>query len=199
MNQKERINVPPMSDEEIIALYWNRDEKAILETDRKYNRYLYTVAYNILHAPLDCEECLNDTYLGTWNSIPPAKPSSFQVFISKIMRNIAISRYKKNHAARRVPSELTVSISELSEYVVYNENAMQYDYEVGILARLIDMYLHSLSAKRRFIFICRFYCGDRIADIAEMLHVTERTVFRELTRIKAGLKEVLMREGYYHE
>ena len=73
-----------LSDEAIIELYWRRDEKAIKETDIKYGKYLYSIAYNIVHDTLDCEECLNDTYLGTWNRIPPARPNAFQIFISKI-------------------------------------------------------------------------------------------------------------------
>ena len=117
------------------------------------------------------------------------------------MRNIAISRYKKNHAAKRVPSEMTVSLEEVSALISYRETeaSAEYDYEVYSLARLIDHYLNSLSSQRRFIFICRYYCGDRIEDIAEMIHVSERTVFRELNRIKDGLREMLVREGYYRE
>ena len=76
-----------MTDEEIISLYWQRQEKAIDATDTKYGNYLYTIAYNILNDNMDSEECLNDTYLGTWNSIPPHRPSIFQAFLSKIMRN----------------------------------------------------------------------------------------------------------------
>ena len=74
-----------LPDAEIIDLYWNRDEKAIEATDQKYGKYLYTIAYNIIHDKLDCEECVNDTYLGVWNRIPPAKPNKFQVFLAKIM------------------------------------------------------------------------------------------------------------------
>ena len=95
-----------LEDEEIIELYWARNERAISETDKKYKNYLYTIAYNILHDALDCEECLNDTYLGTWNTIPPTRPNVFQAFISKIMRNTAIGRYNKNTADKRVPSEM---------------------------------------------------------------------------------------------
>ena len=199
-NTPERDPVT-LSDEQIVALYWARDEKAIDETDKKYNRYLYTVAYNILHNDPDCEECLNDTYLGTWNAIPPARPSIFQIFISKIMRNTAIVRYKKNRADKRVPSELTVSMEELDKYVVYNEyeSPVEQDYQTRRLARLLSDYLRTLSDKQRFIFICRYYCSDRISDIAEMLHISDRTVFRELTAIKNGLKEFLAKEGYYDE
>lgn len=187
-----------LEDEKIIELYWKREEKAIVETDRKYRHYLYTVAYNILHNDPDCEECLNDTYLGTWNTIPPARPTLFQVFISKIMRNTAVVRYKKNTAAKRVPSEMTVSLDELDNYVPY-DSSVEHDYAVFEISRLLSQYLRSLPEKRAFIFVCRFYCCDRIADIADMLHVSESTIFRELSAIKDGLKALLIKEGYYHE
>ena len=172
-------------------------EKAISETDRKYRHYLYTVAFNILHNDPDCEECLNDTYLGTWNAIPPAKPTLFQVFLSKIMRNTAVVRYKKNHAQSRVPSEMTVSLDELDGCIPY-EPSVADDYEVYRLSRLLSDYLRKMPEKRAFIFICRYYCSDRIVDIADMLHVSESTIFRELDAIKQGLKKLLIKEGLYH-
>ena len=176
-----------MEDEAIVDLYWAREERAISETDRKYRRYLHTVAYNILHNDLDCEECLNDTYLGTWNAIPPTRPRILQAFLSKIMRNTAVVRYKKNTAQSRIPSEMTVSLEEL-----------EYCIPVSRLSHLLSRYLRTLSEKQAFIFICRYYCCDRVQDIAEMLHVSERTVFRELNTIRDNLKALLVKEGYYH-
>lgn len=186
---------PLLEDQKIIDLYWQREEKAIDETDRKYGKYLMTIAYNILHNDLDGEECLNDTYLGTWNAIPPAKPTLFQVFLSKIMRNTAVVRYKKNHAQSRVPSEMTVSLDELDGCIPY-EPSVADDYEVYRLSRLLSDYLRKMPEKRAFIFICRYYCADRIMDIAAMLHVSESTVYRELDEIKKGLREILIKEGY---
>ena len=197
MNSKKEQDSQYLDDEKIIELYWKREEKAISETDRKYRHYLYTVAFNILHNDPDCEECLNDTYLGTWNAIPPAKPSLFQVFISKIMRNIAVVRYKKNTAAKRVPSEMTVSLEELDHYIPY-DNSIEHDYAVFQISRLLSLYLRSLPERRAFIFVCRYYCSDRICDIADMLHVSESTIFRELEALKNGLKKLLVKEGLYH-
>lgn len=190
----------PLSDEQIIDLYWKRDEKAIDETDFKYRPYLYTIANNILNNTLDSEECLNDTYLGTWNAIPPAKPSLFQVFLSKIMRNIAVMRYKKNSADKRIPSEMTVSLDEIEKHIAYNEfeSPVEYDYNVYRLSRLLNSFLNSLSEKDRFVFICRYYCCDRISDIADMLHISERSVFRTLTALRKKLKKHLNKEGYHH-
>lgn len=186
-----------MKDEQIIELYWGREERAISETDRKYGRYLYTVAYNILHNDPDCEECLNDTYLGTWNAIPPHRPSFFQAFLSKIMRNTAVVHYKKNHTKRRIPSEMTVSLDEL-EHTIPCDKSVEEEYEIFRLASLISRYLREIPERRAFIFVCRYYCCDRVKDIADMLHISESTVFRELDEIKKGLRERLEKEGYDH-
>lgn len=186
-----------LKDEQIIELYWAREERAISETDRKYRRYLYTVAYNILHSDPDCEECLNDTYLGTWNAIPPHRPNFFQAFLSKIMRNTAVVHYKKNHTQSRIPSEMTVSLDELEHTIPYG-TTVEEEYEISRLAALISRYLREIPERRAFIFICRYYCFDRVHDIADMLHISESTVFRELDAIKEGLRERLVKEGYYH-
>ncbi len=185
------------TDEAIIELYWQRDEQAIVQTDRKYKKYLYTIAYNILHDNMDCEECINDTYLGTWNAIPPQRPSVFQAFLSKIMRNTAIVRYKKNTAAKRCPSEMTVSLEELGDCMPSVPSAEE-DYLMSQIGHCVSEYLRGLSERSTFIFVCRYYCGDRIADIAALLHISERTVFQELTNIRSGLKARLVKEGYYH-
>ena len=104
-----------LEDNEIIELYWERDEEAISETDKKYGRYLFTIANNIVNNRLDSEECVNDTYLGTWNAIPPTRPNVFQVFLSKVMRNIAVDKFREKSAQKRIPSELMSSLDEISE------------------------------------------------------------------------------------
>ena len=199
-NQHETELRRALADEQIIALYWKRDEKAIDETDFKYRRYLYTVAYQILHDAQDSDECLNDTYLGAWNAIPPAKPSPFQVFLSKIMRNTALVRYKKASAQKRVPSEMTVTLDELDKYLPYNEQALsaEEEYHLYQLSSSLSQCLRAMPQNRCFIFICRYYCCDRISDIAEMLHTSERTVYRELEKARQELKEHLTKEGFFN-
>ena len=186
-----------LEDEEIIELYWARNERAITETDKKYKNYLHTIAYNILHDDLDCEECLNDTYLGTWNSIPPTRPNVFQAFISKIMRNTALGRYNKNTAEKRIPSEMTVSVGEFVECLP-SELTVEEEYFIDGVSKIISEFLRSLPERSAFVFICRYYCSDKISDIADMLHVSESTVFRELMSIREQLREKLVKEGYYN-
>lgn len=188
----------PLSDEQIIDMYWARNEEAIPETDKKYGNYLFTVAKSIVSDKLDCEECLNDTYLGTWNKIPPERPNIFRAFLTRIMRNIAIDRFRKNSAKRRIPSEMQVSLDELENCITATPSVEE-EYLTSKVAEVLSVYLRSLSRRKEMIFVCRYYYADRIADIAKMLGVSENTVFRELAEIRAGLRERLEREGYYFE
>ena len=195
--KKSRIG-DTLSDEAIIELYWQRSELAIQETDKKYQKYLYTVAYNILHDDMDCEECLNDTYLGTWNTIPPQRPSVFQAFLTRIMRNTAVVKYKKNTAKKRRPSQLTLSLDEISDSIPYPQSVEE-EYLLSQLGVIINKFIKQLSERSAFIFICRYYCSDSINDIASMLHISERTVFNELKDMRSELKKTLIKEGYFNE
>ena len=196
--EKDVKSEKQLSDEAIIELYWQRDEGAIDATDKKYGRYLYTIAYNIIHDSMDCEECVNDTYLGVWNRIPPTRPNIFQVFLAKIMRNIAIDRFRQNTASKRVPSEMVVSLSELDNCITYG-SSMEEAYVIKEISRVLNTYLHTLSSHDEFIFVCRYYYSDSVVNIAKMLGVSEKTVYRRLSELRGKLKEILDKEGLYHE
>ena len=184
-----------LSDEEIISLYWERNEQAIAETDRKYGHYLFTIANNILNDRLDCEECVNDTYLGTWNRIPPARPSIFHVFLSRIVRNIAIDKHRANTAQKRIPTEMTVSLSEL-EGTLLQSPSVEEEVAVEELGRILNDFMSGLSERDEMIFFCRYYYADKISSIAYMLGVSESTVKRDLARIRDDLQKKLEKEGY---
>lgn len=199
MNQytsSEKKEVLP--DEQIIALYWKREERAIEETEIKYGKYLYTIAYNFLRDRLDAAECMNDTYLGTWNSIPPNRPRVFQAFLSKITRNIALGQFRKRQAKKRIPSEFILSLEELDE-CVYCDAGEDEKYLVCYLSEILNKYLNSLSERQAFVFVCRYYYADSIQSIAKMLGLSENTIFRDLVKIRTGLKERLIKEGYWNE
>ena len=192
---KDTPQTSKWSDESIVELYWQRDETAIQATGEKYGRYLYTIAYNIIHDSMDCEECLNDTYLGTWNAIPPAKPTILQAFLSKIMRNVATDKYRARHAASRIPCELTVSLDELGDAIGHT-STMEHEYTTHKLSELLNTYLRGLSSQDEFVFVCRYYYADRVVDIAKMLDVSPNTVYRELKSIREGLRACLEKEGF---
>lgn len=183
-----------LTDGAIIDLYWKRDEQAIRETDKKYGSYLYVIAYNIIHNHMDSEECVNDTYLGTWNRIPPTRPHVFQVFLTKIMRNIAVDRYRQKYAAKRIPSEMTLSLEDIGD-ALPSADSTEGDVLVDQVADILNTYLRMLPDKIQFAFVCRYYYADRVANIATMLGVSENTVYRYLNEAKNGLKKELERGG----
>lgn len=184
-----------MSDEKIVDLYWQRDEQAIKETDFKYKKFLLSVAMNIVHDMCDSEECLNDTYIGTWNSIPPARPILLQSFLAIIMRRTAINRYNANKRQKRIASEFTVSLSDIEDFIA-DEGDMQAEFEAKELAKTISNYVRSLPDRQMYIFVSRFYIADSIPTISKELGCSVSTVKREIEAIKIGLKKQLESEGY---
>lgn len=185
----------PLDDEAIVGLYWERDEKAIEETDFKYKNYLFSIAYNILHERLDCEECLNDTYLGAWNAIPPSRPNVLKAFLTTIARRIAIKRYHKHLRQSVIPSELTVALSELEDFVA-GDGDVGAEFDAERLGLVISNFVRSLPERRRFVFMSRYYAAEPIETIARDLHLSRSTVNKELAAIRSALKEALESEGY---
>ena len=184
-----------MSDEQIVELYWQRDERAIRETDRKYQHFLLTVAHNILRDAQDCEECLNDTYLGAWNAIPPARPKVLQAFLATIMRRTAIDRYKAGKRQKRIDSELTVALSEVEEFWADGSDPAA-ELDAHELGRVISEFIRALPKRRMYIFMSRYYMARPIGEIARLLGCSESTVNKEIAAIKRDLKEKLEKEGY---
>jgi len=184
-----------MDDRDIISLYFARDEKAITETDRKYKSLLLGVSGRILSSALDCEECLNDTYLKVWNAIPPTVPSDLRAFLVTVIRNLSIDRYYSNKRRSTVPSDFTESLSELGDVVSDGETVAD-EYNLKELSDLLTDYIRSLSERRRFIFIERYYFAVKIDEIARTLSVSRSTVNKEISEIKRTLKEKLEKEGF---
>ncbi|MBR2621459.1 MAG: sigma-70 family RNA polymerase sigma factor [Clostridia bacterium] len=193
--QNKRAARLPLDDKTIIELYWVRDEKAIEETDLKYKNYLFSVAYGVLHDRLDCEECGNDTYLSAWNTIPPTRPNVLKAFLTTITHRIAIKRYHSAHRMRAVPSELTVALSELEDFIADDGNVGA-DFDAERLGSIISDFIRSLSDRRQFIFMSRYYMAEPINTIARNLMLSRSMVNKELAAIRAALKESLEHKGY---
>ena len=192
IKQTERA---PLEDEKIVELYWKRDEKAIEETALKYNKYLFSIAYNIVYDKLDCEECLNDTYLGAWNAMPPSRPNVLKAFLTTITRRIALKRYHSKSRQKIIPSEMTVSLSELEDFVAGDGDVGE-DFDAERLGHVINDFVCSLSERRQFIFMSRYYVADSIDTIASDLSLSRSMVNKELAAIRSALKEKLESEGY---
>lgn len=184
-----------MSDEQIVELYWQRNEQAIKETDIKYKSFLLSVAYNIVGDARDSEECLNDTYIGAWNAMPPARPTLLQAFLATIMRRTAIDRYKARKRQKRVASELAVSLSEVEEFIADDDGHSEVNAKE--LGRVISDFVRALPDRRMCIFMSRYYFARPIKGIAHLLKCSESTVNKEIAAIKRELKEKLEKEGYF--
>ena len=176
-----------MEDEKIITLYWERDENAIRETDIKYGKYCYTIAHNILHSHEDSEECVNDTWNGAWNAIPPAKPTKLQSFLARITRNIAIDRYRYENAQKR-SAEIEIAIDEYWECIPNQDAAIE---DEVVLEKAINGFLASLDTKTRIIFMRRYWFSDSYSDISKQVGLSEKNVSVRLTRIRKELRKYL--------
>ncbi|MBR1884487.1 MAG: sigma-70 family RNA polymerase sigma factor [Clostridia bacterium] len=175
-------------------MYFSRNEKAVEETDKKYGKYLSKVAYNILENSEDSKECINDTYLNTWNSVPPKRPSIFKIFLAKITRNIAINRYNKENTLKRGKNVIKVC-TELEECIDSDYLEGKLDY--SRLVERINNFLDKLSIEKRVIFIERYFYLENVKNIAKKHNLSESNVKVSLMRIRKDLKKYLKEGGYY--
>ncbi|MBR3045090.1 MAG: sigma-70 family RNA polymerase sigma factor [Oscillospiraceae bacterium] len=179
-----------MEDEEIIALYFARDEKAIAETDRKYGTRCRRLGIRILGNPQDAEECCNDVWLKAWNTIPPQKPAFFSAYLVKLMRNAALNLYEKLHAEKRGGTQTAVLLDELEDCLAAPDDieAQISEAETGELLR---RYLKNVSEEARNIFILRYVYMMPVKDIAEKYEIGVSKVKVSLHRTRKGLREFL--------
>ena len=182
-----------MEDVKIVEMYWERSETAIEETQKKYGKYCYHIAYNILYSNEDSEECVNDTYLRAWNSMPPHRPQRLQTFLGKIVRNVALDRYDKKTAVKRM-SGIELAIEELAECVP-DVTAEVERTDDDALRSIINSFLESLVQRDRMIFMRRYWYLSSIADIASDFGASEGNIKVILHRTRNKLKEHLVKEG----
>ena len=184
-----------MDDEKIVQLYCERNEQAIQETANKYGNYCNSIAKNILGNNEDAEECVNDTYLNTWNSIPPHKPKMLSTFLGKIVRNLAFNKYKHDHADKRGGGELPLVLDELAECVSGNENIAD-AFVMKEIVSAINEFLSTLSEIKRNLFIRRYWYTESIVDIAKSYDMESTAVSMMLNRIRSKLHNNLIERGY---
>ena len=180
-----------MEDSEIIELYWNRNESAIDETDKKYGRYIFTIVHQILSNLEDSKECVNDTYLRTWNSIPPTRPNVFKLFLAKISRNLALDKYNHLKAKKR-NTEFEIVLSELENFEEQlSDKNVEEEVLSNELTNILNEYMKSLTNEKRTIFLDRYYQFYSIKQIAEFNHLSESKVKIILMRLRNDLKAML--------
>ena len=182
-----------MTDEAIVDLFWQRSEKAIEETDKRYGRYFHYIANGILQNDEDSKEIVNDTYLKAWKNIPPERPINLKAFLGRITRQLSLNRLEKNRAQKRGGGELTLAIDELSE-VIADENDED-SLSVDELTRIINSFLRSLSQKERRVFIKRYWHMNSISQISKDFSFSESKVKSMLFRTREKLRQYLIKEG----
>ena len=183
-----------MEDSKIVQLYWDRNPDAIVQTTKKYGNYCTAIARNILGNREDTEECVNDTYLKAWNSMPDQRPSVLSAYLGKITRNLAFNRYKREHAEKRGGEEIPAILDELGECVSGKENVEQ-ELEYKELISMINAFLATLPVQKRSIFICRYWYADSVSDIAKQFGMKENAVSMVLSRLRMKLQKYLLERG----
>ena len=184
-----------MDDEQIVSLYWQRDESAIRETEEKYSRYLTKIAYNILADREDSRESVNDTYLAAWNSMPPHRPGVLSAYLAKLTRRISITRFRYRNREKRKGSEYEISLSELGD-CVSGGNTTEEAVNVKLLAQAIGAFLRQQSEETRNVFIGRYYFLDSVKEVAAYCGITESKCKTVLHRTRLALREYLEKEGF---
>lgn len=184
-----------MTDEKIVQMYWDRDESAVTETQSKYERFLIKIAYNILFDMEDSLECVNDTYLYTWKSIPPHRPDKLSTYLAKIIRRVSIDMLRRKSRNKRIPSEYMTSLSELEE-IISGKQPLEEQMEVKELGKAINGYLEQLQPLARKLFVGRYYFLDSLKDVAVYCGISEAKAKSILYRTRCGLKTYLEREGF---
>ncbi len=184
-----------MEDARIIDLFFERDQQAIQELDTKYGKACHRLSYNIVNNWQDAEECVNDAYLGAWNTIPPVKPDPLLTYICKIVRNISLNIYYRKKAAKR-SSHYMVAMEEIEACIVA-PNTVEAEIEARDLARIIENFLDTLTVENRVIFMRRYWFSDSYKDIAEFVGLTEKNISVRLTRIREKMRKYLIERGVF--
>ena len=183
-----------LEDSKIIELFFARVEQAIVELSAKYGTVCGRIARNILKNDLDAEECVNDTYLAAWNTIPPQKPNPLRTYIFRIVRNISIARYHANTSVKR-NSIYDVALDELENCLTASLTVEQ-EISAKELSRQIDRFLATLDEENQMMFVRRYWYSDSISDIAERFQTSSNNVSVRLSRIRNKLKTHLKKEGF---
>ena len=184
-----------MNDKNIVDLYFNRDEEAITQTDKKYGRYCYSIAYNILMSREDAEESVSDTYMTAWRAIPPRRPSVLSTFLGKITRHISIDRWRERVATKRGGGEVPLALEELNDCVAGMQN-VEMEYERKEIVKAYVKFLDTLPITERRVFLCRYWYVDSVEAIAEKFGFSQSKVKTMLYRTRKKLRKTLWEEGF---
>ncbi len=182
-----------MEDHEIVELYWHRDEEAIQASQVKYGRYCSRIAGAILADRQDAEECVSDTWLRSWNAIPPHRPGSLRLFLGKITRGLACDRVRAQNAQKRGGSVYMEALEELAECLPAAQGTAQ-TVEAQELERAVNAFLHTLPEQACNVFLRRYWYAEPLEDIAGRYGMKVNTVKTSLFRTRQKLRAYLEKE-----
>lgn len=183
-----------MEDYQIVDLYWQRSESAISESDKKYGRMLFSISQNLVSVREDAEECLNDTYVAAWNSMPDERPVYLGAFLSKIIRRLSIDKYRASHSKKR--GGAGAILEELSDAIPSGES-VESEFENARLGEAITSFLSELDEEKRYVFIRRYYYSDDLRQIAKNTGSTTARIKSILHRLRGELQKYLSGEGLF--
>ena len=182
-----------MEDTEILKLFWNRDETAISEAASKYGAFCFDIALRIVSDQEDAEECVNDTFLRAWDSIPPQRPEKFGVWLGVVVRNISLNIWKKNHRQKRYAG-MDLILDELSE-CFGAANAVEEEMDKRILVETLDRWLESLPKKDRVLFVRRYWYGVPLHELADENGYSQNRMAKKMYRLRQELRKRLEEEN----
>lgn len=182
-----------MEDLQIINMYWKRDENAIAETDRKYGTYCQRIALNLLSIREDAEECVNDTWNEAWNRMPPQRPENLKAWLGRIVRNISVSLWRKNHAQKRY-SGINQIFEELEDCIP-SPRSIEQEIEDAELGKCISTWLLTLPAEDRILFVQRYWSGRALNGLAEEYNIPTGRLAKKMYYLRLSLKSALEKEG----
>ena len=183
-----------MDDSKIVDLYWARSDSAIAETAKKFGAYCRTIAYNVLQNPEDSDECVNDTYMRAWNSMPDKRPSALAPYLGRITRNLALSRVTDKNRLKRGGGEVALALDELDECIAA-KGGVEAAFDEKELSHAIDTFLRTLPERECSIFLRRYWYVDSVQDIAARYALRENTAKSILFRTREKLRRYLAGEG----
>lgn len=183
-----------MKDTEIIDLFFARSEDAIKQVQKKYGYLCKKIAWNILQSEQDSDECVNDAYLVLWNQIPPTQPNPLKTYLCRIVRNIALKKFRSMHTQKRYTKDI-ICFEELAECIPDESNVLE-EMESKELTRVIEHFLDTLGKEKRTMFVKRYWLCESVKEIAEEYGITEKHASVKLGRIRCKLKKYLEKEGW---
>ena len=185
-----------MDDSQIIDLFFARSELAISELDAKYGKVCHKLAHNILDSRQDAEECVNDTYAGAWNAMPPHQPNRLAAFLGKITRNLSLNRQKQYQTVKRGQGQIALALSELEDCVPDRQD-VESQMEEHRLVACIEAFLDALPRLKRQVFVRRYWYLSPVGEIAAQYGMSESRVTSMLFRLRKDLKIQLEQEGIW--